>query len=364
MDCTSLYILVVADEIRRQAWPKLVGMHERYWDEDDDDTTGRSSRHHQGQQQHNWSGDTSTVNTDATPKKSNVHHRVEKNRTDPAEAREGRDHRGRSPDSDNNGADRGCGSSITSANSSSLRDKVLASSLDFQQIELDVARCTWHLLTGTQRLQRLQMEYKRNQLVAKLIRRKQRRLANLINLTLVKSYKRLRLLRNDSSSSSSSSTFDRDNTLRYYQGYHDVACIILNTLSGCAPQRLPRQMVSASSSLDHIARAMGLNASASVLLQLSQSHFRDCMRANFAQLQTTMRLTLLPMIAYFDPTLHDFLADCSMEPFFALSWIITWFSHDVRDTDLTKRLFDFFISSHPLMPFYVSVAMVRSIIRL
>jgi hypothetical protein len=239
-----------------------------------------------------------------------------------------------------------------------LRDKVLASSLDFQQIELDVARCTWHLLTGTQRLQRLQMEYKRNIRVAKLIKRKQRRLANLINLTLVKSYKRLRLLR--SSDSSSSPTFERDNTLRYYQGYHDVACIILNTLSGSAPPLcLPRQVVSSSTSLDHIAKAMGLDSSASVLLQLSQSHFRDCMRANFAQLQATMRLTLLPMIAYFDPTLHDFLADCSMEPFFALSWIITWFSHDVRDTDLTKRLFDFFISSHPLMPVYVSVAMVR-----
>jgi len=47
-----------------------------------------------------------------------------------------------------------------------------------------------------------------------------------------------------------------------------------------------------------------------------------------------------------------------MEPFFALSWIITWFSHDVRDTALVKRLFDFFIVSHPLMPVYMSIAMV------
>lgn len=230
----------------------------------------------------------------------------------------------------------------------SLRDKVLASSLDFRQIELDVARCTWHLLTGPQRLQRLQMEYKRNRKVAKLIRRKQRRLANLINLTLVKSYK---LPKNEPL------VVARDTTLRYYQGYHDVACIILSTLSGNAP--LPLPMLSAPS-LETIAQATGLDLPACVLLQLSQSHFRDCMRANFNQLQTTMRLTLLPLIAYFDPTLHNFLVDCSMEPFFSLSWIITWFSHDVRDTDLTKRLFDFFIASHPLMPFYVSVAMVRT----
>ena len=47
-----------------------------------------------------------------------------------------------------------------------------------------------------------------------------------------------------------------------------------------------------------------------------------------------------------------------MEPYFCLSWIITWFSHDVRDTAAVKRLFDFFIVSHPLMSVYVSVAMM------
>jgi hypothetical protein len=47
-----------------------------------------------------------------------------------------------------------------------------------------------------------------------------------------------------------------------------------------------------------------------------------------------------------------------MEPFFALSWVITWFSHDIRDTALVKRLFDAFIVSHPLFPLYLSAAMI------
>jgi hypothetical protein len=76
------------------------------------------------------------------------------------------------------------------------------------------------------------------------------------------------------------------------------------------------------------------------------------------QLQTAIRLLLMPLISYFDREVHEFLLDCDMEPFFALSWIITWFSHDIRDTALVKRLFDAFIVSHPLLPLYMTVAMV------
>ena len=47
-----------------------------------------------------------------------------------------------------------------------------------------------------------------------------------------------------------------------------------------------------------------------------------------------------------------------MEPYFCLSWVIKWFGHDVRDTALVKRLYDFFIVSHPLMSVYMSVAMM------
>jgi hypothetical protein len=37
---------------------------------------------------------------------------------------------------------------------------------------------------------------------------------------------------------------------------------------------------------------------------------------------------------------------------------LTWFSHDVRDTELVKRLFDAFLVSHPLLPVYMSIAMM------
>jgi hypothetical protein len=189
---------------------------------------------------------------------------------------------------------------------------------------------------------------KHNKKIAKLIKRKQRRLANLINITLVQSYRK------------NQPSEEKDNTLRYYQGYHDVACIILSTLSGSSPVRLRTSILGHNNihSLGDIAVASGLDMPAAVLLQISQSHFRDCMRANFHQLQTGLQVAFFPLLRYADPEIHEFLCACDMQPFFALSWIITWFAHDVRDTQLVKRLFDFFLVSHPLMSLYVAVAMV------
>lgn len=369
----------MVDALRRRAWPKLVGLHERIWKDATKKKQTISAVASTAKDK--ASTGTGTVTATApdpliTPKKSNFSPGVTTSRTSSSKAHKARaifkfevgSRRTASPRQlpprhrhhrRNSSASNNSDGAVSISSNTSLRDRILASSLDFSQIEMDVARCTWHLLTGTQRSQRMQMEHKRHKKVARLIRRKQRRLANLINLTLVQSYKRF-----SGSYNKKTRQVEKDNTLRYYQGYHDVACIILSTLGGSSPVRLimpPSEHNSSnskSSSLEGMAVATGLEMPAAVLLQISQSHFRDCMRANFMQLQTALRLTMLPLIAYFDPEVHDFLSACETEPFFALSWVITWFSHDVRDTELVKRLFDFFVVSHPLMPIYVSVAMV------
>lgn len=186
-------------------------------------------------------------------------------------------------------------------------------------MERDVARCTWHLLTGTQRSRRLQHENKHRKKVASLLKKKQRRLANLINLTL-----------------------SQQADLRYYQGYHDVACIFLHALGNDGGEQDP----------------LGVELPARVLGQVSQFQLRDSCRASFASLQQCLQWTLFPLLAKLDPVLHNHLQDCDMEPFFCLSWILTWFAHDVRDTNLVKRLFDAFLVSHPLLVLYVSIAMM------
>eukprot|EP00730_Choanoeca_flexa_P007275 TRINITY_DN12306_c0_g1_i1.p2 TRINITY_DN12306_c0_g1~~TRINITY_DN12306_c0_g1_i1.p2 ORF type:complete len:219 (+),score=36.58 TRINITY_DN12306_c0_g1_i1:857-1513(+) len=48
-----------------------------------------------------------------------------------------------------------------------------------------------------------------------------------------------------------------------------------------------------------------------------------------------------------------------LEPSFAISWVITWFAHEVESLDELQRLFDFLLASHPLMVLYLSAAVVH-----
>lgn len=67
------------------------------------------------------------------------------------------------------------------------------------------------------------------------------------------------------------------------------------------------------------------------------------------------QLTLLnTLIRLEDPAIADFLEKSNTLPYFCLSWVITWCSHDVRDLSKVVRLFDFFISSDPLISIYLS----------
>lgn len=158
------------------------------------------------------------------------------------------------------------------------------------------------------------MEYKRNRKVARHIHKKQDKLGRLICDTLVASY-------------------ETPNPLRYYQGYHDVACIVLSTLQD-------------------------MKLASRVLLQISYSHLRDCCNPDFQSLQAALHLSVMPMLRALDPVLFSKLQYVDMTPYFCLSWILTWFAHDVRDTALVKRLFDAFLASHAMLPTYVAVAML------
>lgn len=226
-------------------------------------------------------------------------------------------------------------------------------SLDAEQIERDISRVTWHLLTGNQRSRNFQMKNKHRKRVSQLLKKKQRRLGDFLNLTLVQSY------------GDDVDSLEDEMRFRYYQGFHDIGSIVLSTLGGASlpssprasPARLTTCTESSFTKAQTAAESMGMALACEVLLKMSQHHLRDPMRANFIQLQTALRLVLMPLIAAFDAEVHSHLFDCDMEPFFALSWIITWFAHDVRDTAVVKRLFDFFLVSHPMMPIYMSVAM-------
>jgi hypothetical protein len=61
-----------------------------------------------------------------------------------------------------------------------------------------------------------------------------------------------------------------------------------------------------------------------------------------------------------DPPLGAHLASTGLQPFFALSWLITWWSHELDDLGPASRLFDWFLAGHPLLPLYLGVVLMAS----
>lgn len=67
---------------------------------------------------------------------------------------------------------------------------------------------------------------------------------------------------------------------------------------------------------------------------------------------------LFPLIQTQDPKLYDFLIESHVEPYVALPWMITWFAHHMDDFAQVTRLYDAFLSSHPLFSLYCSAALI------
>lgn len=97
-----------------------------------------------------------------------------------------------------------------------------------------------------------------------------------------------------------------------------------------------------------------------VVNRLAQSHLRDAMGSTFDNIQAGIRLIFMPLLESVDKTLHDYLikGDLKDPCVFALQWVMCWFATDVSNYDIIGRLFDVFISSHASFPVYFSVAMI------
>ncbi|KAL7748359.1 GTPase-activating protein gyp8 [Sorochytrium milnesiophthora] len=119
--------------------------------------------------------------------------------------------------------------------------------------------------------------------------------------------------------------------LNYYQGFHDICSVLLLVLEQRVAQTCAKT--------------------------LSIFFIRDAMHQTLEPVMSQM-LILLPLIKSENRPLYDKFERCQLQPYFCLSWIITWFSHDLDDFDLVCRLFDFLVASNPIMPVYISAAVV------
>ncbi|KAF9178811.1 hypothetical protein BGZ51_007457 [Haplosporangium sp. Z 767] len=121
--------------------------------------------------------------------------------------------------------------------------------------------------------------------------------------------------------------------LAYYQGFHDVCtCLII---------------------------VLGKESAKMAAETLAMFFFRDCMLNNLEPVldQLSLMAALFRLEA---PEIQEFLDRSETLPFFPLSWVITWCSHDLQDFEKIARIYDFLICFNPLMSVYLTAAVVMS----
>lgn len=64
------------------------------------------------------------------------------------------------------------------------------------------------------------------------------------------------------------------------------------------------------------------------------------------------------LLKHIDKKLYNFIIKSEVQPVITLAWNITWFNYIIQDLEIAKRLFDFFLGSNPIMPYYLSAALI------
>lgn len=73
---------------------------------------------------------------------------------------------------------------------------------------------------------------------------------------------------------------------------------------------------------------------------------------------TSLLHALFPLVSTIDPKIGQVLKKSGVQPFAALPWVMTWFSHVLEDEPLSERMFDLFIASPPWMPLYLAASLI------
>jgi hypothetical protein len=121
------------------------------------------------------------------------------------------------------------------------------------------------------------------------------------------------------------SPYFEDDRYKYFHGLADVAALMLINLE--------------SPSL-----------TALVLQRLAEGHFRDAMRNTSASLETALRLVFFPLLNQVDGELSRHISSCMELPSFCMAWVSCWFCQQLTDVRVASRLMDVFIASHASMP--------------
>ncbi len=127
------------------------------------------------------------------------------------------------------------------------------------------------------------------------------------------------------------SSFGMKKWLHYYQSYHDIASVIYINF-GCK------------------------NALA-MLYRLSRSHFCEWMDQSFEPTRQFCHL-VIEILRRHDRETADYLGQIEMPPYFFVSWILSWCSHEFETVEQSIRLFNCLIFLPPATIGYISAVLI------
>jgi hypothetical protein len=157
----------------------------------------------------------------------------------------------------------------------------------------------------------------------------------------------------------------------YFQGYHDVASVLLLTFFPIeALVRTPRSRYPSTSfpnppsspppaSLSDEEIKTRADTCMACLERLSCFRLRDGMGQGLEPIMGYLRL-LKRLLHSLDPLLAKLISQTSPLPFFALSHLLTLFSHDVDSLETIQLVFDFLLGRNPAMVIYLEAAIIES----
>ncbi|KAL4248680.1 GTPase-activating protein TBC20/Gyp8-like protein [Abortiporus biennis] len=125
--------------------------------------------------------------------------------------------------------------------------------------------------------------------------------------------------------------FRKRRTLNYFQGYHDIISVFFLTL----PPELQLACVE----------------------KMSLHRLRDAMGNGLEPVIGLLRL-LKRVLALANPEFSELIEQNTPLPYFALSNLLTLFSHDVPTLALIQHVFDYLLSRPPILSVYLAVAVV------
>ncbi|KAI9305497.1 rab-GTPase-TBC domain-containing protein [Cunninghamella echinulata] len=119
--------------------------------------------------------------------------------------------------------------------------------------------------------------------------------------------------------------------LHYYQGFHDICAVFL--------------------------LLFGQSNAIQLLSHVALFYLRDAMLDSLDPILKEIEL-LNTLYKLKDEKLYEHFQSMGILPYYCLSWIITWFSHDLEELEDIYRIFDLILSTHPMMPLYITASLV------